>query len=305
MGIYDRDYYRRDGPGLFGSLAEQGRVTVWLIGINIACFVLQFVTRTQGPRGGWHEPFTEALLLDPDKVMAGEVWRLGTYAFLHSTRDIWHIVFNMLVLFFFGRQVEERVGSREYLAFYLLGAVLSGVAFLLGDLGGLLKGHALGASGAVTAALVLAACYNPRQIILLFFVIPVPIWAVVAFMIVSDLIPFLRRDSGAVATSAHLGGAAFGFAYYRLGLKLTEWGLRWPKRRSRPQLRLYREEDDDRPAVPVAPRAAPARHAEDEQLEAQLDDILAKIPRVGMEGLTESERQVLRKASEAAKRRRS
>jgi hypothetical protein len=125
--------------------------------------------------------------------------------------------------------------------------------------------------------------------------------------VISDLLPLVGRSKNEIATTAHLGGAAFGFLYYSLGWRLTGWGARWPKwakRAKRPQLRLYREDEDEPAPVHVTPRPAP-RMAEDEQLEAQLDAILAKIPRVGMEGLTEGERQVLRKASEAAKRRRS
>src|SRR5262249_54912591 len=105
MGIYDRDYYRREGPSFLGSLAEQGRVTNWLVGINIACFIVQVATRTVGfDEFGLREvkqPFTDALLLDVPLVLKGEVWRLLTYAFLHDPNTIWHIVFNMLVLFWF------------------------------------------------------------------------------------------------------------------------------------------------------------------------------------------------------------
>jgi rhomboid family protein len=315
MGIYDRDYYRKEGPSFLGSLAETGRVTTWLIGINVAFFILQFVTRAP-VRGGWVEPVTRALELDPEQVLRGQVWRLGTYAFLHSTLDIWHIVLNMLTLFFFGRLVEERLGGREYLTFYLVAAVMGGLAYFLACLAGFHPPPAndprvyvpcVGASGAVMAVLMLAACLNPRQVVLLFFVLPVPIWALAVVYGLMDLVPFLRLASGQIATSAHLGGAAFGFLYYSQGWRLTNWGARWPRwagRSSRPQLRLYREDEDEPAPVHVTARPAP-RAGEDEQLEAQLDAILAKIPRVGMEGLTEGERQVLRKASEAAKRRRS
>src|SRR5581483_3252615 len=101
MGIYDRDYYRREGSFL-GSLAEQGRVTRWLIGINVLCFILQFLTRPAAPGEGGFD-FESAFVLNVNAVLHGQVWRLLSYAFLHSTSSIWHLVFNMLMLFWFGR----------------------------------------------------------------------------------------------------------------------------------------------------------------------------------------------------------
>jgi membrane associated rhomboid family serine protease len=322
MGIYDREYYRREGPSFLGSLAQQGVVCNWLIGINIVCFLLQLVTRTRFPlpEGAPPEfsrllptlpgPFTDALILNVDKVLHGEVWRLLTYAFLHSTDHITHILFNMLFLFWFGRQVEDQLGPREFLAFYLVSAVLAGVAYVAAAEMGLHGGSALGASGAVTATLVLSACYNPRQVIYLFFLIPVPIWGFVVFMVAKDLFDTLGRTPNGVATSAHLGGAAFAFVYHRTHLRLTRWLpssaalAKWKQERSRPRLRLYREDDESVTPVPAAARAPSAPRVDDEQLEAQMDAILAKIPRVGMEGLTESERELLLRASEAIKRRR-
>ena len=156
MGIYDRDYYRRDGPSFLGTITERGRgVCFWLIVINVVFFVLQIATMTREPI--LREPFTDALLLDVDKVMHGEVWRLLTCAFLHSTDKITHILFNMLFLFWFGRQVEDHLGSREFLVFYLVSAVLASLAYVAATLVGFAGGNALGASGAVTAVLVLAA----------------------------------------------------------------------------------------------------------------------------------------------------
>jgi membrane associated rhomboid family serine protease len=324
MGIYDREYYRRDGPSFLGSLAEQGRVTTWLIGITIVCFMVQMATRSAvydelGRRisGLYLQPFTDALLLDVPLVLQGQVWRLVTYAFLHDTGSIWHILFNMLVLFWFGRQVEEAIGSREFLAFYLLGAVVSGLGFMAANLSGVQPAtRCLGASGAVTAALVVAACIYPRQIIYLFFVVPVPIWAFVVLTVAVDAFQLLGQSHTGVAVSAHLAGAAFGFCYFRFRWRLTDWigGVSgWAQERARPRLRVYREEEEEETPTPrpVAPRpervatAAAPRVLEDEQLEAQMDAILEKIQRVGMHGLTEKERQTLVRASEAIKRRRS
>src|SRR5947209_8400316 len=181
MGIYDRDYYRREGPSFLGSFIERGTICKWLIGINVFFFVVQMVTRVQGVvdfggmqiGGEWKPgPFTQALWLDVDKVLSGQVWRLLTYAFLHDTANIWHILFNMLFLWWFGSDVEDLYGSREFLAVYLLSAFLGGVAFVLtaGVTGERPEGierpplQCLGASGAVTAVMVLCALHYPTRV---------------------------------------------------------------------------------------------------------------------------------------------
>ncbi len=305
MGIYDREYYRREGPSFLGTLAGQGRACNWLLGLNIVCFILQMATRPDPAQDAWvHGTFSRWLVLVPDLVLEGQVWRLLTYAFLHDV-SIWHIVFNMMMLWMLGRQVEEMLGSREFVLFYLLAAVLAGVAYMGSAMLGLHGPYAmripvLGASGAVMAVLVVAACYHPRQIIYFMLVLPVPIWGFVVAYVIIDAFHLIGKMENGVATSAHLGGAAFGFLYYKLHWRLAGL-LRLPVR-SRPRLRLYREDEE---RVPAARAPAPALYTgEDDQLEAQVDDILAKIPRVGMEGLTDQERQVLLRASEAIKRRR-
>jgi membrane associated rhomboid family serine protease len=313
MGIYDRDYYRREGPSFLGSLAEQGRVTTWLIGINVVCFLAQMLTIKTDPvtRIGV-SPFTDLLILDVNLVLQGQVWRLITYAFLHDTGQILHIVFNMLMLFWFGRLVEETIGGREYLWFYLIGGILAGIGFVVACKLNLhptflgVSGRCLGASGAVTAVLIVAACIDPRQIIYMFLLIPVPIWLFVVLNVAMDTFGLLTASNARVATSAHLAGAAFGFCYYKLGWHVSGW-TRWltgwsSMGRNRPKLRVYREEEET--PTPRTPPVAPTRLIDDEKLEAQVDTILEKIARVGMEGLSEQEKQVLMRASEAIKRRR-
>ena len=309
MGIYDRDYYRRDGRSFLGSLSSSGTVCWWLIGINAACFFVQMLTLNRVTHeSGW---FTDFFQLDLRAVRHGEVWRLLTYAFLHGTSGgfPWHIVFNMLFLYFFGRDVEDAYGPREFLAFYLTAAFVGGVAFFLVPLEGL---YCIGASGAVTAVMVLAAFREPTRVILLFMVLPVPIWVLVGFLVVKDAFQLLGNSESSTAVQVHLAGAAFAFLYFQFHWRLTGW---WPgfrtgvRRMTRPKLRVYREEPDDERfgapvAAPVSSLTAVASALDDEQLEAKVDAILEKISRVGKENITESEREVLLKASERIRRRR-
>src|SRR5439155_9085685 len=205
MGIYDRDYYRREGP----SFLDRGQVCKWLIGVNIICFVIQAVTE-QG--GGL---FTNAFILNVNEVLGGQVWRLLTYAFLHETGSIWHIVFNMAFLWWFGSDVEDIYGSREFLAVYLLSAFLGGVAFVLTSLPLLPddRSPCLGASGAVTAVIVLCALHYPTRIILLFFFLPVPLWPFVIFRLAQDAFTFLSGHTAGTAVTVLLAGASFAFVY--------------------------------------------------------------------------------------------
>lgn len=306
MGIYDRDYYRKDGPSFLGGWEDQGKVCTWLIGLNIACLVIQLVTRSQPtPLSEGQQPFTDFLSLDVPRVLRGEVWRLVTYAFLHSTSSFWHILGNMLFLWWFGRQVEDRIGGREFLLFYLLAALFAGVAYLACALLGLhpMNAHVVGASGAVLAVLLLSALYYPDQVIHLFFLIPIPIWLIIAYLIARDAFSLLGRAHDGIATSAHLAGAAFGYLYWKLQWRISDLFTGWSRpgslaaRRSRARLRIYAPDDEPpTPHVPVKPSI-------DEQLEAQLDDILAKVSRVGMGGLTEDEKQVLLRASETIRKK--
>src|SRR4051794_36609621 len=115
MGIYDREYYRRDGPSFLGSFASRGQVCKWLIILNIIAFVIQLMTQQKVfvEQDGFllgqkmQSLFTDAFLLDVTAVLHGQVWRLLTYAFLHDPNNIWHIVWNMLFLWWFGSDLED------------------------------------------------------------------------------------------------------------------------------------------------------------------------------------------------------
>jgi membrane associated rhomboid family serine protease len=315
MGIYDREYYRRDGPSFFRSLYETGTVCKWLIGINIAVFVVQLLTSPHGEDAGsglgW---FTDFFDLNTWLVLHGEVWRLVTHAFLHSPGDPLHIIFNMLFLWWFGNEIEEMYGSREFLIFYLTSALLGGLAFAGWDAATIAYSElgaaspALGASGAVTAVLVLYACHFPTRTIRLFYFLPIPVWLFVVLEVGLDAYRLLVGNIEHIAVQAHLGGAAFAFLYYKRQwhlLSFWSW-LRSRKPARRPRLRVYREEEQPPtpPRAPVGVATAPKSDV-DEHLEAKLDQVLEKVARHGQDSLTESERQILFRASEVYKRRRT
>ncbi len=312
MGIYDRDYYR-DSSGRWWANLGGRSVTFWLVAVNCVVFLLQIVTASRAGVGNdllarWGDFYLPA-------IEAGQVWRLLTLHFLHA--DLLHLAFNMLILYWAGRELEGIYGPREFLAFYLATALLISLAMVALGLAGFDLGRALGASGPVTAMFILFACHFPRRTIYLFFILPVPAWGLAIGVVVLDFLGFIGMRQSGIGYSAHLLGALFAFAYFRLNWRVSGWASRAPgwlagnARRRGPGPRLYVGADD--PAEVVGARAGGAGSAAnegkagrsvDEQLEAKLDHVLEKVSRYGRESLTPEERDILLRASEIYKRRR-
>jgi membrane associated rhomboid family serine protease len=305
MGIYDRDYYRRDRSGVFAIFEGTGQVCTTIIVVTVAAFILQVVTGVP-PLALNSGPITDTFDFDYRAISQhGQVWRLLTYAFLHSTGNIWHIVFNMLLFWMVGREIESIYGPKEFLAFYLVAAVCGGLAQLLaGWAMPQLAGRMVGASGAVTAVMVLFAMHFPTRIFYLMFVIPVPALVLVVLFVVIDSLSLASGAHGGVAVACHLGGAAFGFLYYKLGWRVTRWWTSMPSWKKitgrQPRLRVYRGESEDEP-MPVH---AGGRASPDSELEAELDSVLEKVSRFGKSSLTEREQQILLRASEIYRNKR-
>jgi membrane associated rhomboid family serine protease len=306
MGIYDREYYRDERSSFLGSFGRTGQVCKALIITNVVVYIAQLATAQRGING----PVTNWLMIDTDAILHGQVWRLLTGAFLHS-REWQHIVFNMLILWWAGSEVESIYGPREFLAFYLTAAVVASAAYVVTDLlthpAGM-RSTALGASGAVTATLVVFALHYPNRTVLLFFIIPVPVLLMVILFVFLDALGALGYRQEPIAFAAHLGGAGFGFLYFKAQWRLLNlWPTNWSVKIGRPgpKLRVYRGEPyREPPPRDPAPVAASPRAVPESDLEAELDAVLAKVARHGKSSLTEREQQVLMRASEIYRNRR-
>ncbi len=238
------------------------------------------------------------LQLDTSKVLSGQIWRLLTCAFCHDRENVSHILFNMLFLWWFGRTLENMYGSREFLWFYLTAALAASLAYVVLDLATGDWMPMIGASGAVMAVTMLFAVHFPRQIIYLFFVIPVEIRWIVLFYVVYDLHPVLLQLSGdpsasGVAHAAHLGGLAFGYFYaknpYRLNPSMERLQIWWKSKRR--GLRVVGSSDT-------------VDSKRSEKLAEQMDAILKKVGEHGEASLTAAERKTLERASRELRKRR-
>src|SRR5262245_35795734 len=226
MGIANRDYYRESTSSNW-TLGDAPAVK-YIILATVAIFLLQiFSTRPSRDGDRSRESVVEEwLVYDTDKILKqGQVWRLTTNAFCHDRFGLFHILFNMLFLYWFGREVEGIYGSREFVLFYLTAATVSGLASLGLDLALGTTRIALGASGAVLAVTMLFTLHYPRHEILLFFIIPIQMRWLMALFVIWDLHPLLLMLSGddirtGIGHAAHLGGLLFGFLYFRFQWRL-------------------------------------------------------------------------------------
>ena len=290
MGLYDREYIREEArQPLFGG----GRsMVVNLILVNVGLFVADALAggkisqllslKANLPREPWN------------------AWQLLTAGFVHDHNLTLHLVFNMLGLWIFGREVESLRGRAEFLRVYLVTIVVASLAWVISTnmVGGFdPNGRVptmLGASGGVSGLLAIFVMFNPMRTLLFFGVLPMPAWLLGLLFFLGDLMGMQRSvidESVGTAYAAHLGGAAFGLAYqyfhWNFGRFIGgDW--KWPKRR--PKLRVYAQDNEpDRPRV---------------DLSARVDEILEKISRSGESSLSRDERQLLEEASRKYQQRR-
>jgi membrane associated rhomboid family serine protease len=291
MGLENREYMRDDyeqPPGWRpsgGSLS----VTTQLILAMAAVYLLQLasIRTTDSARGGISIVESWLNLQVEPVIRQGQVWRLLTYSFCHSREKLLHLVMNALLLHFAGSMLLGVVARREFLWFYLGGALFSGIASLLFCWAFLPQVQVLGASGAVLAVMTLAALYYPRREVLLMGIIPLQMRWLLALYVAFDLLPLLSGSwrTGSTANFAHLGGVAFGAIYFYRQMNFERWwdavwGRVRLRRRNRGNLRIY------------APNEQP-----ESQLDSQVDSILQKISEHGEASLTARERNILTQAS--------
>lgn len=287
MGLYDRDYTQyQDSEPRFGSGLADKPVWLILLVINVALFLINGILFTKSNALTNQLALTDATLYEP-----WNWWKWLTYGFAHG--GINHILFNMIGLYFFGSAVERRVGRGEFLRFYLIAVVVGGLIWsirvaIVPDLPG--GASVIGASGAVTAAVILFCLYYPQATLLLFFVLPIKAWVAGILFVVLDLVGGMTGKDN-VAYDVHLAGAAFALIYYLGG---WNFGSLLPSRigsvgaklrANRPKLRLH----------------DPEKKLQEEA--EQADRILQKIHEQGEQSLTSAERKILERYSRRMRQR--
>lgn len=306
MGFQDRGYSRAGRQ----PIAPEWTGVMIVIAINVALWLLNVIGTGDLVREIIPLRFSlndlGAVRSDLPEHLLTNFWQLLTYGFLHDGPSLeqpgapfspWHLIFNMLTLWFFGREVEGLMGRAEFLRFYCLAVVMSGIAWVVSEQFGGFGGRLVGASGGVMAVLAVFIWHFPHQTVYFWGVLPVPVWALGVLYFVIDLRGAFTGTSN-VAHGAHLAGAIFGLLYAWRGWSLADLGTIvagiLPTRRG---IRIFRPGDE--------PPADMAGEPDDGTLQDAVDRILAKISRSGESSLTAAERETLTRASRRLKDRSS
>ncbi len=252
-------------PGFFAHLPP---VVAGLIKANVFVFLALWLLRS--------ERLYDLLSLSLAGVRHGAFWQPFTYMFLHA--NLTHLLFNMMTLYFLGPETERAMGSKHFLAMYLLSGLLGGLGWLW--LSPQPYVPCVGASGAIYGILAAFATLFPRrELMLIFLPVPVKAWK---FVIGLALVEFLLAGDPAsgIAHTAHLAGAFAGFLYIDQLFENTTLRRLWARARDYVAQR------------PHVPRPAPPPPDP-----AEVDRILDKISAQGIQSLTKAERQTLHRAS--------
>ena len=288
MDMYGRSYR-------FGLGTELTSAVKYLLIANIAAFVCQILFERMG------FPFTMWFALNPHLVINElHIWQLFSYMFLHG--GVWHLFFNMLMLWIFGSELERSWGSKEFFIYYVVCGVGAGLLQMFFQ-----DSQVVGASGAVLGLLMAFGMLFPDRVITFLFmlILPIQIKAKYLVMIIVGMSVLGGLIGGdGVAHFAHLGGMLVGFLYLKVD---------WPWKASghgvksqfgddyTPQsagifsklTKLYQQRSESKRNMEVI------RHRQhDMHLREKVDVILDKINEVGYDNLTEEEKQDLKRASQ-------
>ena len=214
--------------------------------------------------------------LVPALVWKGHVWQLVTYMFLHGS--FMHILLNMFVLWMFGGQLERQWGQREFLKYYFLTGIGAGLCTVVAHPGSVIP--TIGASGAVYGILLAYGLTFPNSIIYLYFLLPIKAKYFVLIFGVIEFITTISPSGDMVAHLAHLGGMIFGLVYLKR-TNMVNFGVR--------KLKMYLHRRKMKQAVKI--------HQEEQKIREEVDQLLDKINKIGLENLSKGEKRRLDEAS--------
>ncbi|GIW74412.1 MAG: hypothetical protein KatS3mg103_0934 [Phycisphaerales bacterium] len=226
MGLHDRTYMREDGPDSTGPISRRGGLPVSMSAMIILANVAIELLKLIAP-GLWVWLFDWGHFSTLRALFGLEVWRFVTFQFLHA--NLLHLAFNMIGIWFLGRLVEDQLGPKKYLAFYLVCGIFGGLMYLLLNLAGTILGvrvpgvllndpatPLIGASAGVFGVVMACAYIAPNAVIqLLLPPIPMRMKTFAYGYVALTAVMLLMGSANAGGEAAHLGGAIAGFYFIR------------------------------------------------------------------------------------------
>ncbi len=287
----ERDYMRRmQEPD---KTAASGSMCLFiLIGINAAIWLIG-------------RQFAGVFALTPMSVRNLELWRFLTAAFTHF--DFWHLFFNMFGLWMFGSLSAPVLGWKNFLNLYLVSGIFGNLLWYLFNID--TPAVLVGASGAVVGVIMATAMMRPDlRVIMLFFPVPIKLKTMAIVYIILEVIQHNANTHSNVAYMAHIGGFIAGCLFMeifqRREIVWSPLEIFTGKRPASPRMEEFKR--PPRPQTHQPPRGwtvtSYQNYAKNGAVSSEeIDRILDKLSRSGVNSLSEEEMETLRKAREQMK----
>ncbi len=208
------------------------------------------------------------------------LWQPFTYLFFHG--GIWHVLINMFVLWMFGSELEKYWGKREFLRFFFVIGVGSGLVTVLFSLSS--STPVVGASGAIYGVLLAYGLMFPNRLVYLYFLIPIKVKYLVILIGTIAFFSSLNPGDSNISHLTHLSGMIIGFVYLRSNLSSN---LNW---NTINHFVIHRKNEIKR-------HYKDKKNEKREALKLKVDAVLDKINEKGYDSLSKSEREFLFTAS--------
>ena len=286
---------------------------IQLILINAVIFLVlliaEVILKLAQNEAVYHTVISYLMIPSDVQNFLSQPWTIITYFFTHT--GFFHILFNMLFLYWFGRLIQEFLGSEKVINLYILGGLAGGLTYLLiynalpffsERVAGSMM---LGASAGVYAIVVGAATFMPNYTFFLLFIGPVRIKYIALFYVILSFANTTGNNAG--GELAHLGGALIGFLYIKQLQQGNDWG-RWITSSLTSLKKLFTRE----PKIKVSykkggagwknytsgfTKSSTSEKTSGDVSQAEIDAILDKISERGYESLSQDEKQKLFNAS--------
>ncbi len=274
---------------------RSGDMLTRLIYINVGVFLLVNILMVFGffANSDWSIVSWFTVPAAPGRLIT-QPWGLITYMFLHE--GFFHLLFNMVWLYFGGKIFLEYLNPKKLLSVYLLGGLAGAALYILAYnlfpvfANELAYSQALGASAAVLAILIAIATFVPDYTVRLFLIGTVKLKHIAIFSVVLDLLSIPQGNAG--GHIAHLGGALFGFLYARQLQKGSNLAVGFEKLLDN-FFSLFKPKPKMRTAYKAKTRTEQEFHERKASEKATLDKILDKISASGYDSLTKAEKEFL------------